>query len=98
MQGLLRDTVLLSRLIHPDIRDSDFKRANFPKELIGSHSLKAWGYRLGEHKGDFGETNDWSKWTEEMEDYCVQDTRVTYRLYEDLMREQPSHISMKRLI
>ena len=95
MQGCLRDTVILARLVHPDIRDEDFKRGDdFPRNLIGAHSLKSWGYRLGEHKGDFGETNDWSKWTIEMEDYCVQDTRVTYRLYEDLMREEPSEQSV----
>ena len=95
MQGCLRDTVILARLIHPDIRDEDFKRGDdFPRNLIGAHSLKAWGYRLGEHKGDFGETNAWSKWSQEMEDYCVQDTRVTYRLYEDLMREEPSEESV----
>ena len=93
--GCIRDTVILARLIHPDIRDADFKRGDdFPKNLIGAHSLKAWGYRLGEYKGDFGETNDWSKWSQEMEDYCVQDTRVTYRLYKDLMRENPSEESV----
>ena len=95
MQGCLRDTVILARLIHPDIKDADYKRgADFPRNLIGAHSLKAWGYRLGEYKGDFGETNDWAKWTSEMEDYCVQDTRVTYRLYQDLMREKPSEQSV----
>jgi len=95
MQGCLRDTVILARLVHPDIRDEDFKRGgDFPRNLIGAHSLKAWGYRMGEYKGDFGETNDWAKWSQEMEDYCVQDTRVTYRLYEDLMREEPSEQSV----
>ena len=59
--GCIRDTVILARLIHPDIRDADFKRGDdFPKNLIGAHSLEAWGYRLGEYKGGFGETNDWS--------------------------------------
>lgn len=95
MQGCLRDTVILARLVHPDIRDADFKRGfDFPRNLIGAHSLKAWGYRLGEYKGDFGQTNDWAKWSQEMEDYCVQDTRVTYRLYQDLMREEPSEQSV----
>jgi hypothetical protein len=26
-----------------DIGDSDYKRENFPKKLVGSQSLKAWG-------------------------------------------------------
>jgi len=95
MQGCLRDTVILARLIHPDIKDADYKRgADFPRNLIGSHSLKAWGYRLGEAKDDHGETEDWSQWSQELEDYCVQDTRVTHRLYQDLMREEPSEHSV----
>tara|TARA_R100000808_G_scaffold13906_2_gene33303 strand:- start:1739 stop:3577 length:1839 start_codon:yes stop_codon:yes gene_type:complete len=96
MRGVIRDTMILARLVHPDIRDEDYKRGeDFPRNLIGAHSLKSWGYRLGEYKGDFGDTTDWSCWTQEMEDYCVQDTRVTYRLYTDLMREQPSEQSIK---
>lgn len=81
------DTLVAARLIWPDIKQKDFRRKNFPKELIGSHSLKAWGYRLRLHKGDFGESTDWKEWSQEMEDYCVQDVMVTARLY-DLILEQ----------
>ena len=63
------DTLVLSRLIRPDHRNEDFA-TNLPKKLHGSHSLKAWGQRLGLLKGDFGETADWSVWTQEMSDYC----------------------------
>ena len=88
MNGCLRDTMLLSRLVWPDIRDEDFKRGDeYPKNLIGSHSLKAWGHRLGEYKGDH---TDWSAWSQEMEDYCVQDTHVTLRLWQSIQREEPS--------
>ena len=88
MNGCLRDTMLLSRLVWPDIRDEDFKRGDeYPKNLIGSHSLKAWGYRLGEYKGDY---TDWSAWSQEMEDYCVQDTHVTLRLWQAIQREEPT--------
>lgn len=88
MNGCLRDTMLLSRLVWPDIRDDDFKRGEpYPKNLIGSHSLKAWGYRLGAYKG---EHTDWSQWSQEMEDYCVQDTHVTLRLWQAIQREEPS--------
>ena len=48
--------------------------ANMPKRLYGSHGLEAWGYRLAVHKGDFGKSNDWSEWSQEMHDYMVQDT------------------------
>jgi len=92
MQGCLRDTMLLSRLVWPDIRDEDFKRGDdYPNNLIGSHSLKAWGHRLGEYKG---EHTDWSKWSQEMEDYCVQDTHVTLRLWQQIKRNEPTEESV----
>mgnify|MGYP003152436772 FL=1 len=46
----------------------------------GRHSLQAYGYRLCEHKAKFGETTDWSEWSQEMEDYCAQDVEVTKKL------------------
>ena len=56
------DTLIMARCIYPDLRNDDFKRENFEPKLFGSHSLKAWGHRIGSHKGDFGETTDWSQW------------------------------------
>ena len=54
---------------------------HMPLQLIGRHSLEAYGYRLGEYKGAFGKTSDWSEWSQEMEDYCVQDVEVTKKLW-----------------
>ena len=78
------DTLLLSRLYHPNLYDIDKNREwkDMPTKLYGSHSLKAYGYRLGLHKGDFGEDTDWKEWSQEMQDYCVQDVRVTEKLCE----------------
>ena len=76
------DTLLLSRLYHPNLLDID-KQHNWkhmPLQLYGRHSLEAYGYRLGEYKGDFAKTNDWSDWSQEMEDYCKQDVVVTTKL------------------
>ncbi len=42
------------------------------------HSLKAWGIRLGNVKSDF---TDFTKYTEEMLEYCIQDVKVTSSLY-----------------
>lgn len=56
--------------------------------MPGGHSLEAWGRRLGNPKGDF---NDYSKFTPEMLEYCIQDTAVTRLLYLKLskrMREK----------
>lgn len=80
------DTMLLSKLEYLDLYNTDARlvaRKKLPKKLIGSHSLGAWGYRLGEHKGDY---NDWSKFTEEMLEYNVQDVIVTTKLYHLLMK------------
>lgn len=77
------DTLILSRLLHPDLRNDDFGRLNsgFPKELVGSHSLKAWGHRMGQHKGD---SPDFTEYSEEMLEYCKQDVRVTSLLFHHL--------------
>ncbi len=87
-RGKVRDTILMTRLIWSDLRDKDFGRINtapdFPKNLIGSHSLKAWGHRIGMLKGDFKESNDFSEWSAEMQEYCVQDVKVTTKLYQAL--------------
>ena len=76
------DTLLLSRLYHPNLYDIDKKNEwkDMPTKLYGSHSLEAYGYRLGEHKGDYGKTTDWSEWSQEMQDYCEQDVVVTKKL------------------
>ena len=78
------DTLLLSRLYHPNLYDIDKKHEwkDMPTKLYGSHSLEAYGYRLGLRKGDYGKDTDWSEWSQEMEDYCVQDVKVTEKLCE----------------
>ncbi len=88
-KGVIRDTLLLARLVWPDTKNDDFKRSDFPKNLIGSHSLKAWGHRLGQYKGDYSENTDWSAWSQELEDYCVQDTLVTQFLWSAIQAQNP---------
>jgi len=86
------DTLVMSRVIYPDIKQSDFgrwKKGVLPGKLIGSHGLEAWGYRLRVFKGDFGKTTDWATWTPEMSDYCEQDVRVTKKLHETLLTRLP---------
>jgi DNA polymerase I-like protein with 3'-5' exonuclease and polymerase domains len=71
MPSQVCDTLVLSRLLSPS--------------LEGGHSLDAWGKRLGFLKGEF---NDWDGGlTPEMEEYCIQDTLVTQKLYEHLTSE-----------
>jgi len=86
----LVDTLILARCIAPDVRNDDFKRVDFDKTLWGSHSLKAWGTRINVLKGDYGESTDWSQWSQEMQNYCEQDVRVTNALYNWLMSKKPA--------
>ena len=81
-RGIIVDTLLLSRLYHPDLLgiDKDTEPPLMPLQLYGRHSLEAWGYRLGEYKGSFSKTTDWTDWSQEMEDYCAQDVVVTKKL------------------
>lgn len=83
------DTLVLGRLIYSNIKDTDVglvRSKRLPKKLYGSHSLKAYGYRLGEMKGDYGEAEDaWDKFTPEMWEYNKQDVVVTKKLYEKMM-------------
>jgi len=77
------DTLVLSRIYHADILSIDGKRKwkNMPLQLYGRHSLESYGYRLGEYKGSFGKTSDWKEWSQEMQDYCLQDVQVTAKLW-----------------
>lgn len=81
-QALVVDTLLLSRLYHTDLLETDHKRKvqNMDLKLYGRHSLEAWGHRLHEYKGEFGKTTDWSDWSPEMEAYCCQDVKVTTKV------------------
>jgi DNA polymerase I-like protein with 3'-5' exonuclease and polymerase domains len=89
------DTLVLSRLLYPEIRDKDAvnsKKGTFPKKLTGAHTLEAWGYRIGNYKGDF--KGPWDICTDEMVEYCEQDVEVTNTLYSRLMAKQPSPMSV----
>ena len=77
------DTLLLSRLYHPDMMSLDKKHnwKTMPLKLYGRHSLEAYGHRLGEYKGEFAKDTDWQSWSEEMQLYCIQDVNVTVKLW-----------------
>jgi hypothetical protein len=77
----------LSRLYHPNLLSIDKQHAwkHMPLQLYGRHSLESYGYRLGEYKGNFAKTTDWKKWSQEMEDYCVQDVNVTKKLWKHFL-------------
>lgn len=83
------DTLVASRLIHSDLRETDgalIETKRLPSKLWASHSLKAWGYRLGVLKGELEGDDEsvWDTYTPEMLEYCKQDVEVTEALYRKL--------------
>lgn len=67
----------------------------FPGQLVGSHSLEAWGYRLGqEKKGDYSKEmkakglDPWEAFNEDMFEYMLQDARVNVQLYRHLIEQE----------
>ncbi len=90
-KGKIFDTLLMSKLVYPDIGEIDdrnIRKGLFPKKLRGRYSLKAWGYRLKEYKGDYCEQEDcWTEWSADMQRYCEQDVMVTKKLF-DLLKSK----------
>ena len=90
------DTLILSRLIYPDIRQEDAEIKRLEPRLWGSHSLKAWGYRLEHYKGDFGNgEEDFQELSQEMIDYCINDVELTNILWKNLRRKLPPEKSVR---
>ena len=82
------DTAITSRVMHSDLRGLDMLRKDFPKEMWGSHSLNAWGHRLGginkiAYEGNF------ERYDEDMKKYCERDVLVTYALAQYLKALEP---------
>ena len=71
------DTLIAARLLHANQREVDFQTLNFPKDMVGSHSLKAWGYRLGVEKQ---EAPSFDMDSAELREYCKQDVNVVIAL------------------
>jgi len=51
---------------------------------IGKHSMKSWGENLNFPKGDY---NDWSEYSPEMMEYCIQDVTVNEAIYHRIVKE-----------
>ncbi len=51
-------------------------------DIDGGHSLEAWGDRLGSPKIQY---SDFSKLSEDLVKYCIQDTAATVKLYKHLI-------------
>lgn len=56
----------------------------FDPSKSGGHSLRNWGNILGFPKGDH---DDWSRLSEEMIEYCIQDVAVTEAVHQQLVKD-----------
>ena len=92
----ISDTLVVSRLAYSHMMTLDVKKKHIPTKLYGSHSLKAWGYRLGMLKGEFNhEDTDWSTFTHEMAEYCARDVAITSTLFDHLCEAECSEEAVK---
>ena len=66
----------------------------YSPSLDEGHSLAAWGTRLGYPKIQF---NRFGTFSQEMVDYCIQDTKVTAELYKYLTKEMKNDYSQKSI-
>jgi hypothetical protein len=78
------DTLVIGRLILPNIKDLDDQGVAMGDpslgKLHGRYSLEAWGARLGIPKIG-ADIEDWSKWTPEMQARCVGDVVICKTLH-----------------
>jgi len=89
------DTLICTRLIWPkevlDVLDTE-QYPQVPPANRGSASLKAWGWRLASHKIDF---KDFTQYSQEMLDYCVQDVVVTFNLWQFIAAQNYPEAALK---
>lgn len=92
----LLDTLILSRLIYPDIhKNGPNGHKLFPHEKR-SHGVEAWGKRLGRFKGDYSQwckeqgLDPWSQWRPEMQWYCDEDVEVLDTIFKWLWAQKPA--------
>ena len=83
------DTMVAGRLLWANLYEQDARRgkagASLPKNLYGSHSLKAYGMRLGVMKDDY--SGGFDSFNAEMFEYAKQDVEVTLALFDRIERE-----------
>jgi DNA polymerase I-like protein with 3'-5' exonuclease and polymerase domains len=78
------DTLIVSRLVFPDLAGLDDKVGAITKQTLGKlrgrYSLEAWGMRLGVAKIG-ADIEDWSAWTPEMQERCIGDVAINKALW-----------------
>lgn len=103
--GKITDTLNASRLIWTDLFSMDMrfaqKNQDFPKRLLGRHSLEAWGARLGCPKDDYSKRmkekglDPWAEWNPMMQSYCEQDVLTTGKFHELIVSKNYSEEALE---
>lgn len=88
-KGYVWDTLALSCLAYPkdELKDIDAKKQKkgvypakfYEKGYFAGQQLGAWGYRLGELKGEY--EAGFETFNAEMDEYCAQDVKVNIALW-----------------
>jgi len=89
------DTLICTRLIWPKEKLYELDEEQYPQvpaKNRGSASLKSWGWRLADHKIDF---KDFSEYSQEMLDYCIQDVAVTTKLWKHITEQNYPESALK---
>lgn len=83
----LCDTLIDTKLMYSsqELINIDSSISDLPKSLIGSYSLKAFGYRFNYNKIDY---TDFTALCEDMVTYCKRDVDLTYKLYTNLINNK----------
>jgi DNA polymerase I-like protein with 3'-5' exonuclease and polymerase domains len=100
--GLVRscpvlDTLIVSRLMYPDKQDVKFPLHD--KKGRHSHSLEAWGRKLGDDKQDYD--GGWEHYSDEMLEYCIQDVAVNEKIYnyqKEWVKENQKVVQFEHLV
>lgn len=93
-RGRLRDSLTIARTIWPEehlksLDSTSIRRLRpLPPKLVGRHSLKAWGHRLRDLKGE--SPTSWKHLTPELLDYCAQDVSVLTLLWARIQAHGPT--------
>lgn len=98
-RGIMRDSLIAARVVWPgqylkEIDATNVKRGRrFPGNLIGRHSLEAWGHRLRDQKGE--SPSSWAHLTADLVEYNRQDCVVLSLLRTRILAQAPSIESLE---
>ena len=84
------DSIIIAKAYWPPdaLIEQDMKliaRGRMPGHMLKRHSLEAWGYRTGMHKGDY--EGGFDEWCPAMSEYLMGDIRGTLALWQLILRK-----------